>query len=227
MSQAANGFSRLQSVNRDAKRVAAVMIVALGIGAFSVAAGTPDWKTAWVGLLWAIACSAGAWFLGFLFGIRRSLSSDPARTALPGAQSSALPMDRSKTRQRAKATRNQLSAMKQSTAQPSTVRSLFSTSTPGRIGPQQSKPPSNFGVSRTMQRSKWPTAVNTNLEQISNWITKIIVGVTLVESKELIKRLEGCRTCHRSIARQHVSGFICHGPVELLLPPPASSAAIF
>ena len=33
------------------------------------------------------------------------------------------------------------------------------------------------------------TAVNTNLEQISDWLTKIIVGVTLVESKEVIDHM--------------------------------------
>jgi hypothetical protein len=32
--------------------------------------------------------------------------------------------------------------------------------------------------------------VNTNLEQISDWLTKIIVGVTLVELNPAIARLE-------------------------------------
>ena len=33
--------------------------------------------------------------------------------------------------------------------------------------------------------------VNTNLEQISDWLTKIIVGVSLVESQALLIKLEG------------------------------------
>jgi hypothetical protein len=149
MSESANGLSRLWSVDRDAKRVAAVMIVALCIGAALVMAGTPDWKTTWIGLLWASACSAGGWFLGFLFGIPRSLSSDTARTAMPGAEPST-PSDESAP---------------EAEADQSKMKSV--------------PPPS--GAS---------TAVNTNLEQISDWLTKIIVGVTLVESKEVIHRLE-------------------------------------
>lgn len=34
------------------------------------------------------------------------------------------------------------------------------------------------------------TGVNTNLEQISDWLTKIIVGVTLVELKTVVQQLE-------------------------------------
>ena len=39
-------------------------------------------------------------------------------------------------------------------------------------------------------KKKPSTGVNTNLEQISDWLTKIIVGVTLVELKTVVRQLE-------------------------------------
>jgi len=38
---------------------------------------------------------------------------------------------------------------------------------------------------------KSPDAVNTNLEEISDWLTKIIVGVSLVELRKALAALEG------------------------------------
>ena len=50
-----------------------------------------------------------------------------------------------------------------------------------------------FGIPRAVQGSTAPTGAaqyqaNTNLEQVSDWLTKIIVGVSLVE----IGRIIGC-----------------------------------
>jgi len=84
-------------------------------------------------MLWAGACSAVGWVLGFLFGIPRTLSGQPdqpARQATAGVQEAS-----------------------------------------------ESGAPAKGGVSITSQ----PSAVNTNLEQVSEWLTKFLVGVSLVE----------------------------------------------
>lgn len=52
-----------------------------------------------------------------------------------------------------------------------------------------------FGIPRTLQgevadRTRRSYQVNTNLEQISDWLTKIIVGITLVELSEIPAQLQ-------------------------------------
>lgn len=98
----------------------------------------------WAALLWAGACLAVGSFIGFIFGIPRSLSSDTARTGAP-AQPPEIEPDKGKS------LLGETPAKNQSVAD-------------GR-GPS--------------------TAVNTNLEQISDWLTKIIVGVSLVNSEKI------------------------------------------
>lgn len=45
-----------------------------------------------------------------------------------------------------------------------------------------------FGIPRTLQEDKTEgVKSNSNLEQLSDWLTKIIVGVGLVESKQLFE----------------------------------------
>jgi hypothetical protein len=119
------------AIDRDAKRVATVMLLSLTLGMLAVACaidgpGDPS-QARWSALLWCLACCAAGSFIGFIFGIPRTLSSDTARHALPPEQ---------------------------------TARGA----------------PTPHGPS---------TAVNTNLEQISDWLTKIIVGVSLVNSEKL------------------------------------------
>lgn len=154
MSVATSGIKGLWNEDRDAKRVAAVMVVALGCGAVLIVLATSSWPTAFAGLLWAAACSSVGWFLGFLFGIPRSLSTDTARTTAPASPDG--------TTAPADADRSAALATNSVTAEPP-------------LKPEVSPGPS--------------TAVNTNLEQISDWLTKIIVGVTLVESKEVLDHL--------------------------------------
>ena len=155
MSVSMNGIKGLWNEDRDAKRVAAVMVVALGCGALLIALGTPSWTYAFAGLLWAAACSSVGWFLGFLFGIPRSLSTDTARTTAPvPPEGTATPAD---------GDQNTVSLAK------SDVTPLPSPKPAVATGPS--------------------TAVNTNLEQISDWLTKIIVGVTLVESRKVLDHL--------------------------------------
>ena len=49
------------------------------LGFFAVAVSLYDAGTVWRGLMWAGAWSASGWFLGFIFGIPRYLSTDTAR----------------------------------------------------------------------------------------------------------------------------------------------------
>ena len=154
MSVATNGIKGLWNEDRDAKRVAAVMVVALACGAVLIILATSSWPIAFAGLLWAAACSSVGWFLGFLFGIPRSLSTDTARTTAPASPGgTTAPAD---------------------TDQSAALATISVTAKP------PPKPTASAGAS---------TAVNTNLEQISDWLTKIIVGVTLVESKEVLDHL--------------------------------------
>lgn len=134
--------------DKDAMQVAILMVVALVVGAWFVAAATPTSGTAFAGLMWAAACSSVGWFLGFLFGIPRSLSTDTARTRTPA----------------------QVNATARDQGVLESPDMEWSTETP----------------TRTAEGTGPSTAVNTNLEQISDWLTKIIVGVTLVESKAVL-----------------------------------------
>jgi hypothetical protein len=87
-------------------------------------------------VLWAAACCAVGGFVGFIFGIPRTLSSDTARTAVPAP-----------------------------------ARALARSEQADGANPPPKSAPS--------------TAVNTNLEQISDWLTKIIVGVSLVNTERI------------------------------------------
>lgn len=80
-------------------------------------------------MLWAVACLASGWIIGFLFGIPRVLQDNNAST--------------------------------------------FETN-----GAEQRPDSNNVKPYYRMQ-------VNTNLEQISDWLTKIIVGVGLIELRNL------------------------------------------
>jgi len=135
------------ATDRDVKRVGVAMLFALLCGFIVVTFSidividkvriTYSERDAqrWAGLLWSGAWFAVGSFIGFIFGIPRSLSSDTARTGAP------LPdPDRVDT-------------------------------TPGLQAAAAARGPS--------------TAVNTNLEQISDWLTKIIVGVSLVNSEQI------------------------------------------
>jgi len=135
------------ATDRDVKRVGVAMLFALLCGfvvvTFSIDIAIDKVRITyterdaqrWAGLLWSGAWFAVGSFIGFIFGIPRSLSSDTARTGAP------LPdPDRVDT-------------------------------TPGLQPAATARGPS--------------TAVNTNLEQISDWLTKIIVGVSLVNSEQI------------------------------------------
>ena len=71
---------------KDTQQVAVTMIWALIFGIVAVSVSLWSEGTIWRGLLWAGAWSSIGWFLGFLFGIPRFLSTDTARTPGAGAR---------------------------------------------------------------------------------------------------------------------------------------------
>jgi hypothetical protein len=115
----------------------------------------------WAALLWAGACFAVGSFIGFIFGIPRSLSSDTARTGMP-AQHTEIDAAKLTASSGNVLENNQAATINTQEQNKSTVAQHVTVN--GR-GPS--------------------TAVNTNLEQISDWLTKIIVGVSLVNSEKI------------------------------------------
>ena len=254
MPDTTSGIKGLWNEDRDAKRVAAVMAVALACGAFLVALATSTWANAFAGLLWAAACSSVGWFLGFLFGIPRSLSTDTARTtapALPDGAKTAFDFASSKAGASrvsadkaakdktdaediaanlasvAKSAADQASDAARGAAQNPADVALASSAADTKAAADKAEGARNAAdaaasaaaatasvvkaaadqaeadraaaleaknaaaeVAPKLALSQGPsTTVNTNLEQISDWLTKIIVGVTLVESKEVLDHL--------------------------------------
>ena len=241
------GLSRLWSVDRDAKRVGAAMLVGLILGAMFVIFGTPNLPSAWAGLLWAAACSAVGWFIGFLFGIPRTLSSDTARTTLPtqneaedlktkAAASRRIADDAAAKKVEADSLANTLAEkLKTASAKAEAAQNAVDNA-PGdttlstqaenaRKDLEKTQAEKKDADAKALEKaitekrakdqaeadevvfaahsnrdnapplkseiSSGPsTAVNTNLEQISDWLTKIIVGVTLVNIDSVAKNLE-------------------------------------
>lgn len=168
---------------RDATPVGIAMLAALACGAAVTWFGSgSSWAPA---LLWAGACSSVGWVLGFLFGIPRSLSSDTARTGAVGVP---------------KATDKTTNADVAAPA-PDTHEVTERAASP--------QPPALPNPTIQNQISSGPsTAVNTNLEQISDWLTKIIVGVTLVENQKVIASLRvGAEQIAGSLGGEHQVSF--------------------
>jgi hypothetical protein len=126
------------------------------------------------GLLWAFACCAVGAFLGFIFGIPRSLSSDTARTTVPAP---ARPNETATSR-----------AARSAAALAAADREKEGTggnvAVPGEAAPAAGSATAATRAEPVHTRAP-STAVNTNLEQISDWLTKIIVGVSLVNSDRI------------------------------------------
>lgn len=199
----------------------------------------------WAGLLWAGAWCAVGSFLGFIFGIPRSLSSDTARTVLP-AQSTELERIKIKAAASEKAA-NSASAEKKAAEEAATTAATSVSKADTEVKEAETAAaaaaaPGDLTASRRPDRARemfveaqekqqqaaqiltdkvrlakateeaakkdrdalaklaqpgsavLPTAdvwhgpsvtVNTNLEQISDWLTKIIVGVSLVNSEKI------------------------------------------
>lgn len=246
------------AIDRDAKRVALVMLTALALGGIfvtlAIPTGTGSAPTTgatgalgnsprWAALLWALACCAVGSFIGFIFGIPRSLSSDTARTSAP-AQVGAV--DAAKTKAAASKAAADIAAMEKDraakTAQDAEKAATDAHAKAERLEEAAKNAPADANASAQAEAAKqelaqaqkkkknaddiaaekmkaatsadekakkdqdavavpgqasnapplkvenWrgpSTAVNTNLEQISDWLTKIIVGVSLVNSEKV------------------------------------------
>lgn len=250
--ESTSSVKRLWGEDRDAKRVAVVMVVALGFGGAVVWFALPNMPSQLAGLLWAAAWSSIGWFLGFLFGIPRYLSTDTARTpaaqeldkaqkivdsasavsaasrAAADAAANAMAEADKQSEEKARAAQTalslateaarvaeqdptnadlaaaakaaKLSADEASGASDAAAKAATEASTLSRLTAEKSKSDDAALVeaksSLANASAKPATAsgasitVNTNLEQISDWLTKIIVGVALVEIKTLIEQME-------------------------------------
>lgn len=237
--------------DKGTAKVAVTMAGALFFGVLAVFIALYSEGTIWRGLLWAAAWSSVGWFLGFLFGIPRYLSSDTART--PGAtalerarQDLAAAVDAAnQTRAKADEATQAKAAAATAAADKAKAASAAATgltraqedltakpddqafkdalaaaelantkakneSTAAHDAAQKAKESTDAAdeaaadADKAVEAAKAkeatansiPTAtprasltVNTNLEQISDWLTKIIVGVALVESQALLAHM--------------------------------------
>lgn len=217
------GIANALSVGKEdtgTKSVAVTMAWALIFGILAVFVSLWGSGTIWRGLLWSAAWSSVGWFLGFLFGIPRFLSSDTARTP---ASSDADGAHQDAAAAKAEADTKRQAADKAEAASQSAADTLgkLQSAVPALdpAGPALVKAQAALEQARQVAKSAQTESdqatalaqskaadaakarassagssatslsVNTNLEQISDWLTKIIVGVSLVESQALLGRM--------------------------------------
>ncbi|MBQ0957910.1 hypothetical protein KAK06_02960 [Ideonella sp. 4Y11] len=186
-----------------AQQVAWTMAGALIFGIAAIYFGHSDSsKAIWHSLMWAGAWSSVGWFLGFLFGIPRFLSTDTARTpdavGLEGATKTLEEADAAAKRLREvanKAAQDKIAA--NAGTDESAKADMVSTEKTAREAADRAEIEVSDAKQRLAElRPKGSKAagsslsVNTNLEQISDWLTKIIVGVSLVEADTLLIKMQ-------------------------------------
>ena len=237
-------------------KVGGAMLLCIVLGIIGVAIALRSNGTIARGLLWAGAWSSIGWFLGFLFGIPRFLSTDTARTpespgletakqqlvsAAAAAQTARAALDSAKEvsskADQAKAKLAELVTAANEAAVAAAEALRIDINNPELQADAQNKAKmaadaradsnvatasanaaaaellskatatrsadaaveiarSNVGsLTEKATTSRGPSVtVNTNLEQISDWLTKIIVGVSLVESQALLSKMHGAAT---------------------------------
>jgi hypothetical protein len=240
----------------DTQQVAVTMGFALAFGVLAVLLSLAGQGTVWHGLLWAGAWSSVGWFLGFLFGIPRYLSTDTARTpsspnvelaknelasalvaakdlrdaAMRAVESRAASADTAKQLAQAadQAESDAADTAMRSDADPLNTALQNEANAKANVAAKArrasddaaglAKEAAIDAQSSDLAASQADTAVeaakakvamantslsassgssltvNTNLEQISDWLTKIIVGVSLVESQTLLLKMHGVAT---------------------------------
>ena len=266
----------VKTPDTDTEQVALTMGFALLFGILAVFVSLWDNGTIWRGLLWAGAWSSVGWFLGFLFGIPRYLSTDTART--PGAPVlEAAKQELAKAIETAKSLRagsdaaalakgnadksasDQLQKASQAATDAGDARAksdadplnaaLKDDADAKATASDQAKKDSDEAATAAAEATKMAQAaqtsadeadtavetakrkvadasttataspgssltVNTNLEQISDWLTKIIVGVSLVESQTLLEKMQNAATfMAKSMAKvDEAAAFATYGP---------------
>lgn len=244
---------------RDAWEVAGTMVVVLAFGIGTVSFILWGQETVGRGLLWAAAWSSAGWFLGFLFGIPRYLSTDTARTLGVSSQELAKAIETAKVQRSNAEVAAKTMADTKETSNKKVQAALQAEADADQAAAQSATDPQNqklktaaddakkiatkvrqesnqaASLAKTAEENsknaeaavkqadpmveeakrKEATAspsasavrrasltVNTNLEQISDWLTKIIVGVSLVESQSLLDQMRRAATfMAKSMAR--------------------------
>jgi hypothetical protein len=176
---------------RDARTTGSALTWALAIGLLFAILWQPRfWASS---CMWAGACALSGMLLGFLFGIPRFI----ARTGVPTTSSS---LARVQPSDQNPANRPQAPAGDQQS--PPAAGDQQSPPAGDQQSPpagdQQSPPASDQQPPQppveqpsASDQVSAQTGVNTNLEEISDWLTKIIVGVSLVELQKAQVKLQG------------------------------------
>jgi hypothetical protein len=158
---------------RDARTTGAALVWALVIGlVFAISWEPKFWPSA---CMWAGASTFFGMLLGFLFGIPRFI----ARTGVPAVQ-----------------TQPQTQGG-QTPSGPQQPQAQDGPAPAGLQQPQAQDGQAPAGLQQPQAQDGQPLAgqqlqagVNTNLEEISDWLTKIIVGVSLVELQKAQVKLQ-------------------------------------
>ena len=147
--------------NTDAWAVFLVTVLALCAGGVVTAytAGRSFWGYAW---MWSTACTTIGAAVGFLFGIPRS-SALADQTAMIQA--------------------------KQAAAGAESAQSSPPTLPLGKLSSAPLNAETGQAATTATMRRSMSLQTNTNLEQISDWLTKIIVGVPLVRLQPTLQQL--------------------------------------
>jgi hypothetical protein len=170
---------------------------AMAFGIAAVAYSLGDNGTIWRGLMWAAAWSSVGWFLGFLFGIPRFLSTDTARKPESATLASAK-QDYAKAAADAKTLRDDATKLADPAAVPpapqAQLQAALASATKAEAAADAAKQKLVDAAATAPATSGSSLTVNTNLEQISDWLTKIVVGVSLVESQALLGKMQSAAT---------------------------------
>jgi hypothetical protein len=201
---------------RDARTTGVALAWALVIGLFFAITWQPKYWAA--ACMWAGACTLLGMLLGFLFGIPRFLARSGPTVITPRADAANKPSAAGGQQQPA-APAAQGAGGQQQPAAPAAQgaggqQQPAAPAAQGADGEQQPAAPAAQGAdgeqqpaaaaaqgAEGQQQPAAPAAqapdqqppqsgVNTNLEEISDWLTKIIVGVSLVEIKTAQAKLQ-------------------------------------
>lgn len=151
------------SSDRDARKAALALIGSLGFGLVLAILSAPEhWPAV---CMWASACAMVGMLLGFIFGIPRFL----ARSGATAAVTPAIPVNPAQGDPATAVAANDPSSGEQPTG------------AAGGIASGEKEKAVQADDRSASARKPSVAEVNTNLEEISDWLTKIIVGVSLVE----------------------------------------------
>jgi hypothetical protein len=192
----------------DLSYIGLATVVALGIAILVVFEGLPDsWAT---GLMWGTACFMCGAVLGLIFGIPPLVPAKPADTGAPNTALAAAQSSLDKASKAAAAAQEALAkAQKDQSAAQSAGSNPSKAVLDATVAAQKADDdaeakqaaaqasvnalgatPSGQTAGDVAQQKKSAYGVNTNLTDISDWLTKIIVGVGLVQLGKIKSQLK-------------------------------------